>query len=132
MRASPAHPCACAYPFSFLSAFEAAVQETVGKYSVGDEITLADVCIPPQMATARRFAQERDTNEGIAPYHAQQLLISPVCVLPVAPSPRRCSFKVDLTPYPTIVRIDQELALHPAFIAAHPNQQADRPEGITA
>ena len=35
--------------------FEAVVGETMGKYCVGDDITLADVFLAPQMANATRF-----------------------------------------------------------------------------
>ncbi|KAM0414702.1 hypothetical protein ACHAPT_013441 [Fusarium lateritium] len=38
-----------------LAAYEEAVQETAGKYSVGDEITLADVCLVPELWTAERL-----------------------------------------------------------------------------
>lgn len=38
-----------------LSAYEEAVKETAGKYSVGDEITLADVCLVPELWTAERL-----------------------------------------------------------------------------
>jgi len=34
-------------------------------------------------------------------------------------------FKVDLTPFPTLVRIDEELAKIPAVAAAHPDKQPD-------
>jgi hypothetical protein len=38
------------------------------------------------------------------------------------------SFNVDLSQFPTLVRIDAELAAHPAFIDAHPSAQVDCPE----
>lgn len=38
-----------------LAAFEADVQATAGKFCIGDEVTLADVFLVPQMFTARRF-----------------------------------------------------------------------------
>ncbi len=34
-------------------------------------------------------------------------------------------FKVDMSAYPTIARICANLAEHPAFVAAHPNNQPD-------
>lgn len=38
-----------------LSVYEEAVKETAGEYSVGDEITLADVCLVPELWTAERL-----------------------------------------------------------------------------
>lgn len=38
-----------------LAAFEADVAQTAGKYCVGDSISIADVFLVPQLATARRF-----------------------------------------------------------------------------
>ena len=57
---------------------------------MGDEITLADCCLVPQIFNARRF-------------------------------------QVDLRSYPTILKIDRNLENHPAFLAAHPNNQPDCP-----
>ncbi|XP_045162613.1 maleylacetoacetate isomerase-like isoform X4 [Mercenaria mercenaria] len=37
------------------SAYEKMVQNTAGKYSVGDDITIADVCLVPQLYNAQRF-----------------------------------------------------------------------------
>ncbi len=34
---------------------EKVLKETAGKYSVGDDVTLADVCLVPQLYNARRF-----------------------------------------------------------------------------
>ena len=59
-----------------------------GTFSHGDTVTLADVCLVPQVYNARRF-------------------------------------NVDLTPYPTIVRIDAACRDIPAFAAAAPEAQGD-------
>ncbi|XP_050305850.1 probable maleylacetoacetate isomerase 2 isoform X1 [Anthonomus grandis grandis] len=72
-------------------AVEKLLGASAGKYCVGDEITLADCCLIPQVFNARRF-------------------------------------HVDLRPFPIILRIDRELERHPAFIAAHPNNQPDCPQ----
>jgi len=31
------------------------VKQTAGKYCIGDTVTLADICLVPQMANARRY-----------------------------------------------------------------------------
>lgn len=36
----------------------------------------------------------------------------------------------DLTPYETLLRIEENCLAHPAFIKAHPENQPDRPEGV--
>jgi maleylacetoacetate isomerase len=38
-----------------LKAVETAVQKTAGRYCVGDSVTLADICLIPQLYSARRF-----------------------------------------------------------------------------
>lgn len=70
------------------NALETILQSSSGTYSVGDNVTLADVYLVPQMYNAERF-------------------------------------KVDLTPYPTLHRVYQNLLPLPAFQAAHPSQQPD-------
>ena len=59
-----------------------------GKVSIGDSITLADICLVPQVYNANRFG-------------------------------------CDLSPYPTIQRINEHLVEHPAFYEAAPEQQPD-------
>ena len=71
-----------------LEALEAAVKPLAGRYCVGDEVSLADICLVPQLYGARRFA-------------------------------------VDLTPYPTLLRIEAACNELPAFQAAHPDRQPD-------
>jgi maleylacetoacetate isomerase len=38
-----------------LGAFESVASRTAGKYSVGDSVTLADICLVPQVYNANRF-----------------------------------------------------------------------------
>ena len=45
------------------------------------------------------------------------------CLVPQLFTARR--WKMDLTPYPTLLRIDEACAKLPAFITAHPSKQAD-------
>ena len=59
-----------------------------GTYCHGEAVTMADVCLAPQVFNARRF-------------------------------------ETDLTPYPTIVRIDAAINALPAFADAQPGKQPD-------
>ena len=61
-----------------------------GKYCVGDEVSMADCCLVPQVFNAERFG-------------------------------------IKLALYPTIARINEECLKHPAFQAAHPDNQPDAP-----
>jgi maleylpyruvate isomerase len=38
-----------------LKAFQALTEETAGRYCIGDEVTMADACLVPQLYAARRF-----------------------------------------------------------------------------
>ena len=59
-----------------------------GRYCYGDAVSVADVCLVPQVYNARRF-------------------------------------NVDITPYPTLVRIADTLRADPAFARAAPEHQPD-------
>ncbi|XP_017074600.2 probable maleylacetoacetate isomerase 1 [Drosophila eugracilis] len=69
---------------------ETVLSQSAGKFSVGNELTMADLCLVPQVRNARRY-------------------------------------KVDLSPYPTTVRLYQELQLLDAFKSTHPSTQPDCP-----
>ena len=73
-----------------LEALEIAVSRdaATGRFCHGDSPTLADVCLVPQLANARRV-------------------------------------DMDLSPYPTLVRIDAECQKLPAFADAAPQRQPD-------
>ncbi|XP_006884711.1 PREDICTED: maleylacetoacetate isomerase isoform X1 [Elephantulus edwardii] len=80
---------------SGFNALEKILQNTAGKYCVGDEISMADLCLVPQVANAERF-------------------------------------KVDLTPYVTINRINKTLLALEAFQVTHPCRQPDTPPELRA
>lgn len=69
---------------------EKVLQTTAGKYCVGDEISMADLCLVPQVYNANRF-------------------------------------KIDMTAFPNISRINTTLADHEAVKKSHPSNQPDCP-----
>jgi len=71
-----------------LFALEKETSQSAGKYSVGDEVTMADLCLVPQLYNARRF-------------------------------------NVDLSPFPTLLRVESALINLPEFVASHPDKQPD-------
>mmetsp|Transcript_24209 Transcript_24209/g.39771 ORF Transcript_24209/g.39771 Transcript_24209/m.39771 type:complete len:206 (-) Transcript_24209:207-824(-) len=76
------------YVFENVQGLERLIETTGGKYCVGDEVTLADAFLVPQLAAARRL-------------------------------------DVDVSAFPSLLRIEAALADLPAFIAAHANVQPD-------
>ncbi|XP_067848228.1 maleylacetoacetate isomerase [Heptranchias perlo] len=73
-----------------LRALESLLQQTAGRYCVGDEVTMADLCLVPQVYNAGRY-------------------------------------KVDLTSFPTIAKINNALLDLEAFKVSHPSCQPDTP-----
>jgi maleylpyruvate isomerase len=71
-----------------LAAIETIALETAGTFVVGGAPSIADVCLVPQLYSARRFG-------------------------------------VDVTPYPTLLRVEAACAALPAFRAAHADAQSD-------
>uniref|UniRef100_A0A8C3YUB7 Maleylacetoacetate isomerase n=1 Tax=Catagonus wagneri TaxID=51154 RepID=A0A8C3YUB7_9CETA len=80
---------------SGFNALEQVLQSTAGKCCVGDEVSMADLCLVPQVANADRY-------------------------------------KVDLSPYPTISRINKSLLALEAFQVSHPSRQPDTPPELRA
>ncbi|XP_040831179.1 maleylacetoacetate isomerase isoform X1 [Ochotona curzoniae] len=80
---------------SGFTALEQILQSTAGKYCVGDEVSMADLCLVPQVANAERY-------------------------------------KVDLSPYPIINRINKTLLTLEAFQVTHPSRQPDTPAELRA
>ncbi|XP_010587074.1 maleylacetoacetate isomerase isoform X3 [Loxodonta africana] len=77
------------------NALEKILQSTAGKYCVGDEVSMADLCLVPQVANAERY-------------------------------------KVEVTLYPTISRINKTLLALEAFQVTHPCRQPDTPPEMRA
>ncbi|QDK43904.1 maleylacetoacetate isomerase [Bdellovibrio sp. ZAP7] len=76
-----------------LDALEKTLPEFAGKYCFGDEVTMADIVLYPQIITCQRF-------------------------------------HVDLSKYPTVMKIFDNLDKHPMFIKAHFSRQIDTPEDL--
>lgn len=96
-------------------AIEKLLSTSAGKFCVGDEISMADCCLVPQVFNARRLVAT-GINWGLSSLLIRVLF----CFVYSFISYR---FHVDLRPYPIILRIDRELESHPAFRAAHPSNQ---------
>ncbi len=75
-----------------LAALEGVVSAGAGRFCVGDAVTIADVCLVPQVEFSRRF-------------------------------------RVDLTPYPTLVRIVDACSAMEPFARAHADRQPDAVQG---
>jgi len=71
-----------------LEALEAWARPIAGTFLVGDQVTIADVCLVPQLYSARRFG-------------------------------------VDLSPFPTLTRVEQACEALDAFARARPERQPD-------
>ncbi|KAF4973670.1 hypothetical protein FZEAL_9262 [Fusarium zealandicum] len=76
-----------------LKAYESVAAKTAGRYSFGDEVTMADACLMPAIWNAERFG-------------------------------------VDLTMFPTIGKVVENLKNHPAVVKAHWQNQPDTPENL--
>lgn len=74
-------------------ALEKMLKVTSGRYCFGDQVTMADLVLVPQVVNAERFG-------------------------------------VDMTQFPTIARINDELLSIPAFRRGHWNQQEDCPNEL--
>ncbi len=74
-----------------MTGLEAAVRDGAGRFCHGDEVTLADVFVVPQLFGARRFG-------------------------------------VDVSKFPTLLRVEASCASLPAFAAAVPDRQPDAPK----
>ncbi|PPJ53011.1 hypothetical protein CBER1_11331 [Cercospora berteroae] len=76
-----------------VAAYEEVLVQTAGKYSVGDEISLADVCLAPAIENAVRW-------------------------------------EVDLSKYPTVLRVFENSRRVEAFVKGDWRHQEDTPEGL--
>ncbi|KAI5455980.1 maleylacetoacetate isomerase [Mariannaea sp. PMI_226] len=76
-----------------LRAYERVAEKSAGKYSFGDQLTIADACLMPAVWNAERFG-------------------------------------IDLSQFPTVHRIAENLKAHPAVAAASYFKQPDTPEEL--
>lgn len=74
-------------------ALEAVLKETSAKYCVDNQITIADLCLVPQVYSAKRF-------------------------------------NIDMSEFPSVLRVNQELEKVPEFIKAHAHRQIDTPQEL--
>nr|CAD7200044.1 unnamed protein product [Timema douglasi] len=123
-------------------AVEKLLSSCAGKFCVGDEMSLADCCLVPQVFNARRMSRVVATlgmfrscdyrmSHVVATLgmfrscdYRMSRVVTTLWNVPVM-------FHVDLRPFPIILRIDRELENHPAFRAAHPSNQPDCPPEAT-
>ena len=112
-------------------ALEKLLLETAGKYCVGDEVTVADLCLVPQVTPPPRLprrplALRFDFATGSLLFlngkgshyrrYKIMLTVSLSCMYAMALQVYNANrFKVDMSVYPTIARIEQELAKLPEF-----------------
>ena len=93
----------------FFSAAEQTFSTTAGKYSFGDEFTMADCCLVPQV-----FAGTiRCSLEIIIENRQNRLFL--------------LRFGVNIDDFPIVKRVYENLLEHPAIIASHPQEQPDMP-----
>jgi glutathione S-transferase len=97
-----------------LAAVEAVIGATAGQCCFGDEVTLADICLVPQV----RPPPPPPPPPPLLRHHASPLL---------AQVYNAARFGVDMSQLPTVARVSEHLASLPQFIAAHPQQQGDAP-----
>lgn len=96
-------------------AIEETLKETSGKYCVGDEITIADLCLVPQVYAGHRYHPRWNQNNIL-------------CVVIKSITDALIDrFNIDMTDFPNIRRINSELEKLDEFRKAHANRQIDTP-----
>ncbi len=102
-----------------LAAVETIIAGTSGRCCFGDAVTLADICLVPQVRSP------------LCP----SIISKKSCRLPDLVNSllhkvyNAVRFGVDMTQLPTVARVNEHLASLQEFIAAHPQQQGDAPPG---
>ncbi|ELW49863.1 Maleylacetoacetate isomerase [Tupaia chinensis] len=104
------------------TALEQILQSTAGKYCVGDQGKIIRV-VPTALeqilqSTAGKYCV------------GDQVSMADLCLVPQVANADR--FKVDLSPYPTISRINKTLLALEAFQVSHPCRQPDTPAELRA
>lgn len=93
---------------------EKVLSTSSGKYCVGDSLTMADCCLVPQVFNAKRWAPKD--------YEINRALIYLLFI--------KHRYKVNLAPYPNILRLVETLENDEVINACHPHRQTDCPEKL--
>lgn len=96
-------------------ALEKIIEASSGKYCVGDDVTLADCCLVPQLYNARRYVS------NFYLYAVLQILVL-----------FSLRFEVDVEQFPNLARIEKNLESLDPFKKAHPSRQPDCPPELAA
>ena len=89
------------------TAIEKVLSGSAGKFCVGDNVSIIDTWL------------------SSFPYCSNQLTMADLCLVPQLYNARR--FDIDLTPYPTILRVEAAVSEIPEFKTSHPSAQPDTP-----
>lgn len=85
------------------------MEKTAGDYCVGNEVTLADCVLTPQVFNANRFIKAFVNLSNSITFFLSR-------------------FSVDMSKYPIISRINAKLLSLEVLKSAHPDAQPDRPQ----
>lgn len=107
------------------AALEHKLQQTAGKYCVGDEVTMADLCLVPQCHNASRFSVDmaKVCCVGCDSVHTCVVIVEQYTrfLLPLT------DFHVSFRQFPTIARINASLEALESFQKADFRAQPDCP-----
>ena len=95
-------------------ALEKILEASSGKYCVGDDVTLADCCLVPQLYHARRYTAQVKSSTVLRFFKVYFSFIV-------------YRFEVSVEQFPNVARIEKNLEILDPFIKAHPSRQLDYP-----